>query len=89
MMVKVETNERRIGRKPVSRHRKVLIGPTNTDIYIYIHTPLRIRIRIRFSSGSGSGIQIYLDPGSDPVKPRFRNKKIAERSLKVIYQKKT
>ena len=37
MMVKVETNERRIGRKPVSRHRKVLIGPTNTDIYIYIH----------------------------------------------------
>ena len=41
MMVKVETNERRIGRKPVSRHRKVLIGPTNTDIciYIFIYTP--------------------------------------------------
>ena len=46
-------------------------------------------IRIRFSnfSGSGSVFQISLDP--DPVSAQMEQKKIAERSLKVIYQKKT
>ena len=37
--------------------------------------------------GSGSGFQISLDPG--PVSAQILEKKIAERSLKVIYQKKT
>ena len=53
-----------------------------------------IRIRIRFSnfSGSGSdsesGFKISMDP--DPVSAQIlEQKKIAERSLKVIYQKKT
>ena len=37
--------------------------------------------------GSGSGLQISLDP--DPVLVQIlEQKKIAERSLKVIYQKK-
>ena len=48
-----------------------------------------IRIRIRFSnfSGSGSCFQISLDP--DPVSAQIlEQKKSAERSLKVIYQKK-
>ena len=47
-------------------------------------------IRIRFSnfSGSGSGFKISLDP--DPVSAQILEQKInAERSLKVIYQKKT
>ena len=51
---------------------------------------IRIRIQIRFSnfsgSGSESGFQISLDPEPGPVSAQ---KKIAERSLKVIYQKKT
>ena len=38
--------------------------------------------------GSGSGFQISLDP--DPVSARIlEQRKIAERALKVIYQKKT
>ena len=62
-----------------------------------LRSGLRIRIRSDpvFLHGSGSTFQISLDP--DPVfkflwirfQPRFWNKKIAERSLKVIYQKKT
>ena len=41
-----------------------------------------------FLHGSGSGFQISLDP--DPVSAQIlEQKKIAERSLKVIYQKKT
>ena len=51
---------------------------------------LRIRIRSDpvFLHGSGSGFQISLDP--DPVSAQIlKYKKNAERSLKVIYQKKT
>ena len=51
---------------------------------------LRIRIRIRFSnfsaSGYGSGFQIFWIRIWIRFRPRFW--KIAERSLKVIYQKK-
>ena len=40
--------------------------------------------------GSGSGLQISLDPDPGPVSAQIlEQKKIAERSLKVIYQKKT
>ena len=45
-----------------------------------------------FLHGSGFGFQISLDPdmGPDPVSAQIlEQKKIAERSLKVIYQKKT
>ena len=39
------------------------------------------------AQGSGSGFQMSQDP--DPVSAQMKQKKIAERSLKVIYQKKT
>ena len=43
-----------------------------------------------FLPGSGSTYQISLDPDSDPVSAQIlEQKKNAERSLKVIYQKKT
>ena len=46
-----------------------------------------LRIRIRFSNFSGSGFQIFWIRTWIRFQPRFW--KIAERSLKVIYQKKT
>ena len=48
-------------------------------------------LRIRcFVSESGSGYQISLDPDPDPVSAKIlEQKKSAERSLKVIYRKKT
>ena len=46
-----------------------------------------IRVSNFSGSGSGSGFKISLDP--DPVSAQMEQKKIAERSLKVIYQKKT